>query len=141
MVIMPTLKQEAVAKDLAENIGKPIGKAMLDAGYAPETAKTPQRLTQSRGWEELMEKYLPDKHLSQKHREFIDSKKIKVTYVKGDISTTEEFTDPSAVKALDIAYKIKGKYAPNTVVNIQNNQYISLTDLFSELERRKNNNS
>ena len=41
---------------MVENGGN-IGKAMIAAGYTPATAKTPQKLTQSEGYKELMKQY------------------------------------------------------------------------------------
>lgn len=55
---MPTYKQKIVASKLVENGGN-IGKAMVAAGYSPATAKTPQKLTDSQGWQELMKDRSP----------------------------------------------------------------------------------
>ncbi len=51
---MPTYRQKATIKELVENGGN-ISKAMLEAGYSPNTAKTPQKLTESIGFKELCE--------------------------------------------------------------------------------------
>lgn len=68
MRLMPTLKQKLVASKLVENGGN-MGRAMVSAGYSKATAKTPQKLTERKGWKELMNKYLPDEELLQKHRQ------------------------------------------------------------------------
>lgn len=107
---MATDKQEKVAEILA-NSGKSTSKAMLEAGYSKAMAKNPQVLKKSKGWAKLMEKYLPDKHLADKHKEFLNAPRIVRTYRKGDLEIETVETDSNAVKALDMAYKLKGKYA------------------------------
>ncbi len=52
---MPTIKQERAVAIMAEN-GGIVSKAMLEAGYSPETAVTPHKLTQSVGYREIMRK-------------------------------------------------------------------------------------
>ncbi|MDO8487563.1 MAG: hypothetical protein Q7S45_04665 [Candidatus Curtissbacteria bacterium] len=51
---MATFKQKLAASKLVENGGN-IGEAMKSAGYSKNTAKTPQKLTESKGWRELMD--------------------------------------------------------------------------------------
>ncbi len=57
-----------------------------------------------------MNKFLPDNHLMKRHKEFLDAPRQIRTYKKGDLVSETEETDPSAVKALDMAYKLKGRY-------------------------------
>lgn len=107
-------------RNLVETRGN-VSKAMRMAGYTPLAAKNPSNLTKAKGFAELLEKYLPEKHLLSKHRSFLDSKRIVKTFRKGDLQETIEETDPAAVKALDMAYKLKGKYqekAGNSVLII-----------------------
>jgi hypothetical protein len=106
---MATRKQKAVIPRLVENGGN-VSRAMREAGYSPATAKTPSKLTNSRGFQQLIKKYLPDNHVLQKHRQFLDAPRIVRTFKKGDLELEVTETDPSAVKALDLAYKIGGKY-------------------------------
>lgn len=134
---MTTLKQEATVQDLLENTGKPISQAMLDNGYAPSTAKNPKELTESKGWQQLMDRYLPDKELAKKHKEFLNSKKIRTTYKKGELQETEEFTDPSAVRALDMAYKLKDKYPKQGTESPTGNTYISFNQFVIKLKERE----
>ena len=51
---MATEKQRRALDNLVENGGN-VSKAMRDAGYTKETAKTPQKLTESVGFRELAE--------------------------------------------------------------------------------------
>lgn len=88
-----------------------ISKAMRDVGYSEETAHTPQKLTESKGWLELLDKYLPDDLLLEKHQALL---------------TKEDATgavDTQAVKAgLDMGYKLKGAYAPERSVALNLNK-------------------
>lgn len=90
---MATLKQKEAVKEIVENRGG-VSSAMLKVGYKPKTAKNPKNLTESKGWQELMEQYLPDKDLARVHREGLDLKP----------------EHPTRHKYLDTAYKLKKKY-------------------------------
>lgn len=97
---MPTLKQKKAFKAALEN-GGVVSRAMAEAGYSDSMAKNPQKLTTTPGWKELMDTHLPEDHLAERHRELLDSP-------KGE----------TANKALDMAYKLKGSYAPDKSINI-----------------------
>lgn len=51
---MATEKQKRAADNLVENGGN-VSKAMRDAGYSPATAENPSKLTESKGFMELMD--------------------------------------------------------------------------------------
>lgn len=104
------MKQKRAAKIKLENPKKSMREVMVEAGYSKKTANNPQELTDTKGWQELLEEYLPDNHLGVKHREFLDSPRLTRKYVKGEIEYETEETSPEAVKALDMAYKLKGRY-------------------------------
>jgi len=91
--ILPTKRQKAVFEKVFKG-GKSIHSAMKDV-YAESSAKNPKNITQSKGWQELMEKYLPDKKLAQVHRYLLNHKDWRAKDA-----------------GLDKAYKIKKKYAP-----------------------------
>lgn len=100
---MATLKQRKALANLAENGGNKY-RAMLDAGYSHETAKSPQKLTKSKGFNELLEEYLPDELLQKVHLEGLMADKHM-----GEAGTVEDH--PTRHKFLDTAYKLKGAYA------------------------------
>ena len=56
---MPTVKQKRAVEAIAENGGN-VSKAMREVGYTDITAATPKKLTESKGYKELLDKYLPD---------------------------------------------------------------------------------
>jgi len=51
---MSTIKQEKALEKMVENGGN-ASQAMRDVGYSENTAKTPQKLTESKGFKELCE--------------------------------------------------------------------------------------
>lgn len=102
---------------MLENGGN-ASKAMREAGYSEAMVKNPQKVTRSDTFISLMDKFLPERHLLAKHRGFLDSKRITKTYIRGDLKETTEETDPNAVKALDMAYKLKGKYQEKAGNNV-----------------------
>ena len=135
---LPTkMQKDAIKKVLIE--GKSPSKAMREVGYSKGTAKNPKNLTKSKAWRELMRKYLPDKDLAESHKQLLNATKIEhmvfPTSVKdkvikellesvnckvrkiqhGDMANHCWFwaRDNKALKdGLDLAYKLKGKYAP-----------------------------
>lgn len=86
---------------------KPVSVAMKEVGYSKSMANNPQYLTQSDGWKELVEKYIPDDLLAQKHRDLLQA------------TDKDGYTDYGSVKAgIDMGYKLKGKYAPDRSVSV-----------------------
>lgn len=110
---MPTLKQKKAVEILSENIGKPIGEAMLEAGYAESTSLTPQLLTESKGWQELVEDKLPDSELLRVHREGLEATKSDKLILKiggeEEMKLIETPDYATRHKYLETAYKIKNK--------------------------------
>ena len=64
------------AFDIMVENGGVVSTAMVQAGYSPATAKTPQKLTESKGWQQLMAEYLPDEDVAERHRELMNSTKL-----------------------------------------------------------------
>lgn len=56
---MATMKQRLAVKRMVENGGN-VSRSMVEAGYSVATAKTPDKLTESKGYQELLNEYLPD---------------------------------------------------------------------------------
>jgi hypothetical protein len=104
---MPTVKQKEVFTKVVK--GSNISTAMRTSGYADSTSKRTNKITKSKGWEQLMKTYIPDKQLALKHKQFLDSDKEEI-----------------GIKALDIGYKIKGYYPKegnNTAIQINVNRF------------------
>lgn len=105
---MATIKQKLVHKKIAENPRKSVSSAMREVGYSKHTASRPSNLTQSKGWKQLMDEYLPEEELAKLHKEQLQA---KTTTRLGD-----EVSDNDArLRALDLAYKLRGNYKPTQI--------------------------
>jgi hypothetical protein len=100
---MPTIKQKKAFDEITEN-HRSVSDAMRVAGYDEDTASKPSNLTNSKGFQELLAEYLPDKTLQERHQAFLYSENEVI-----------------GVKALDMAYKLKGSYAPEKSQSINLN--------------------
>ena len=97
------IRQKKVAKEVVEN-GSSMGAAMRGAGYSEAYSKHPEKLKRTDSWQELMEEYLPDSLLAEKHEEL-----LRKTDKTGQVDAV------AVPKGLDMAYKLKGKFAPEQV--------------------------
>lgn len=115
---MATVRQKKVFKEVVN--GSTISGAMVKAGYSASTAKRTNKVTRTKGWAELIEKELPDGLLAARHRELLNSRQIE--FVRNGKETHAELIDQPEVQAvskgLDMAYKLKGKYAPEKSINL-----------------------
>jgi hypothetical protein len=153
--------------------GGSVKAALLDAGYSPNTAKTPRKVTDQEAWKKLMKKYLDDDKLAKKHDQLLDSVQLSELSFSQQILDEEieriitdagfnlvqiesidtadpkfrrkvaYYTQPNAKalkEAIDMAYKLKGKYAPEKVetTNIQAEEdRIMLRDLIRSFRNKK----
>lgn len=109
------IKQRKAIKELLENGGN-ISRAMIKAGYSPNTAKNPQKLTKSASFQELISEYFPDEDLTKVHREgLMASKQIFRSNNKtGEIELAAEVPDfATRFKYLELGYKLKGYLRPD----------------------------
>ena len=117
-----TLKQQAALEKVSENIGRPLGEIMREVGYSVSTSETPQRLTESKAWIELMDEHIPDGDLLIKHKEALNAVKpigaqILIDKDGNTISKENEgmIEVPDQVvrlKAVELGYRVKGKLKP-----------------------------
>lgn len=118
--------------------GGHVSKAMRAAGYSEATIHTPQKLTESKTWLELVDEYLPDDLLNQKIQEGMEANKqlaARVVFKKeaptsqsaGELpvanSSTDDFIEVPdfAVrhKYVETALKVKGKLTNNVDLTTQ----------------------
>lgn len=109
----PTKKQREAFKKVFKE-GLPVSRAMVEVGFSPIVATRPKTLTESKGWKQLMDRYLPDEYLGIKHRELLEKKDTTKVFNEQTREWSEQETnrpETNAVsKALDMAYKLKSKY-------------------------------
>lgn len=75
-----TAKQQYVVGKLVENgrLGKTqtLGAVMLEAGYSPATAIKPTHVTNSKGFQELLDEVMPDDELTTIHKSLLRSMRL-----------------------------------------------------------------
>ncbi len=112
---MPTLRQRKAVKAIVEN-GGIVSKGMEAAGYTKATAKTPQKLTNSKGWAELLEEALPDSLLSKVHKKLLAKKEKIVVGVGNGYSEIRITGEPHSdtLRALEMGYRLKARFIDRT---------------------------
>ncbi len=112
---MPTFRQRKALKEIVENGGN-VSKGMEAAGYTHATAKTPQKLTQSKGWEELLDEYLPDELLTNVAKEGLNA-----TQVKTSLTEPDRIIPDYGVRQryLETVLKMKGKITDKSDINFK----------------------
>lgn len=158
---MATVKQKLVFKEVVK--GSTISSAMVKAGYAKSTSKRTNKVTATDGWKELMDTHLSESSLAQAHRDLLQQKRIDyfvfpksmeddeivehvasvgivvITVRQSDKGKMAFYSidDANARKgALDMAYKLKGLYAPEKNLNV--NVDVEATETIKELAEEVN---
>lgn len=138
---MASIRQKKAFDKSMENYGN-VSKAMREAGYSKNTAKNPKVLTESKGWKELLEEYLPESELAKAHKELLEQKQLAYFVFPRRMKDEEieanmeangldliviresdkgrmafySIVDANARKsALEMGYKLRGSYAPDRV--------------------------
>lgn len=124
--VKPRIKK--VFEKVLENHGKDIGKAMIEEGYSPNTAKTPQNITETKSWEALMDEYIPESLIAETHKEAFSANRTisaRIVYgkdAKGADSQTDDFIDvpdwQTRMKATELGYKVRGKLTDKSEIKI-----------------------
>lgn len=100
----PTIKQKVALQRVLENHGN-ISKSMREAGYSEATSKNPKNLTESMGWNDMLNEYLSDDLLMKVQVEGLGATTVKTSFSEPD----KEIKDFSVRhKYLETAYKLKG---------------------------------
>jgi hypothetical protein len=131
---MTTIKQRLVVKKIEGNGGN-ITKTMREVGYSENTIHSPQKLTRSKGWIQLMRERLNDDALTKAHEEALHANKQIGAQIlidaNGKVINKEnegviEVPDHAVrLKAVELGYKLKGKLSqfdnPMVAVQVNNN--------------------
>lgn len=70
------LKHKKVLDNFTENGGN-IQKAIKDAGYSQEVVENPQKILNSRTWQELMDAEFPDDSISERHNQLLTASRFE----------------------------------------------------------------
>jgi len=117
---MATIKQQLAVKEITEN-HRSVSAAMKKVGYKPSTYSKPKNLTGSKAWPELLDENLPDDEVLSEHRKGLHATKPigALVIIKKDGEQEVVYKDnegvievedtPTRLKAVELAYKVKGK--------------------------------
>ncbi len=135
-----SLRLKKAFKFYLENGGN-LSRAMKDAGYSDAVAKNPHKLRESKSWQVLLQEHLPDEDLAEAHKKLLNKQEViaKNNNKTGkiDVVKTGEIDVQAVGKGLDMAYKLKGKYAAQTIKFEDELETISDEDIENELKKRK----
>lgn len=71
----PSLRAKKAMKLALENGGN-VSKAMRDAGYSAAMSKNPQKLKKEIGWKALLDKFLPESLVAQRHSQLLNATRV-----------------------------------------------------------------
>ncbi len=115
---MSTIKQELALEKIVENGGN-MSQAMLDVGYSPNTAKTPQKLTKSLGFIELCE----EKGLTND---------LLINALVEDIKEKKG----NRRAELELGFKIKGQLIQKSDITTDN-KHVLFNEKLTEIEKQE----
>jgi hypothetical protein len=99
---MATTRQISAINKISENLRKkkaePLGKILRDAGYSQSVSESPTVVTNTKSWKELMDEYIPEYKILKRLNQILEKGK-----------------DENSTKAIDIATKMRGRYAPSKI--------------------------
>jgi hypothetical protein len=128
---MATIKQKALCRKIIENNGN-VSKSMREVGYSKETAKNPKNVTNSIGFQELIQSIdgLKDDQVLQTLSKSIHKGK-KITVYGKDGTKTKEIDEVgnAQTRGMDMFFKLRGHYAPEKK---EISGALSLSELFGE---------
>src|SRR3569623_2542239 len=131
-----------VAEEVLGTLGKGkrpnITKIAIKHGYTPKTANS-GAVQNTKTYREIVEKHLSDEKLAKLHEKFLQKKEVVIVGTgRGEsefVFTGQPHSD--ALKALETAYKLKGRYAE--LGNTTNNN-VQINILSYEPRSEANNN-
>lgn len=98
---------EKIVKDVRKGTKVSVSRAMRESGvYSESMSKKPEKLTRSKGWKELLDEYLPEKLLTQVHKDGLKATLTKFT-PEGELIRVEDYA--TRHKYLDTGYKVRGR--------------------------------
>lgn len=109
---MASLKQKLLAKEILVNRGKSIGKAMRKVGFSKAYAKNPAQLEKTKSWKDLMNKFISEEKLAKLHSEQLSATK---TQPISKFSYGKTPDNDARLRALDLGYKLRGRYAAEKI--------------------------
>ena len=117
-----TTRMKKALKIISENLGNPkkIKEELMNIGYTESYLDSGQ-MKNTQGFQDLVEKELPDGLLLGKHKALIEKQEVvtKNNNKSGkiDVVKTGEIDVTAVRHGLDMAYKLKKKYGDTTIIH------------------------
>lgn len=150
------LRAKATVQKMVANGGKrrSLAQAMREAGYSESYARNPQKIKETKVWQEYLEEYIPDKEVAIAHKALLGAQRVSRMEFPISLTDTEvseiitssgrtvlvlkrskknvsvAFAEPdftTQVRAIDLAYKVKGLYKTGETDTPQS-EYAHLSD-------------
>lgn len=86
--VKPTERQKKAFKILTEK-GCSKKEALREAGYSETVQNEPKKITETSGWQQLLNEYLPDKKLAEIHKQLLEAKEFRQMQFDIQISDAE----------------------------------------------------
>ena len=107
----PRIKQ--VFEKVVGNGGN-VTKAMREMKYSENTINTPQKVTETKSWELLLNEYIPESLVLETHKKAFNATKVISARTMGKADErTDDFIDvpdwQTITKAYELGYKVRGK--------------------------------
>lgn len=102
---MATIRHKVAFKEVVK--GSSLTKAMKVAGYSDETAKRTNKLTNTKGWQELIDKYISEEKLTQVLADGLGATRFQFMGLKEGNVEVEDHSVRH--KYLETGLKIRGK--------------------------------
>lgn len=115
----PKPRIKAVFEKVVGNGGN-VTKAMREMKYSEGTINTPQKVTETKSWEMLLDEYLPESLIVKTHKEAFEAKRdgdkpdwqIRMKASELGYKVRGRLTDKSEVKITDLTGLMEVVYAP-----------------------------
>lgn len=106
----PSIKHKLAFKEVVN--GSSLSQAMRTVGYSESTSKRTNKLTNTLGWQQLVDKYISEESLIKVHKEGL---KATRTIFLGEDGGTDEVPDFAVRhKYLETGYKVRGRLVEKT---------------------------
>jgi len=161
------LRAKATVQKMVANGGKrrSLAQSMREAGYSESYARNPQKIKGTRAWQDYLEEFIPDEQIAVAHKTLLEAQ--RVSRMDFPVSLTDEevtgiiassgrtvlavkrskktvsvaYAEPdftARVRAVDLAYKVKGLYGESKVENpYRQYEHLSTEELEALIEQYK----
>lgn len=161
------LRAKTTVQKMVANGGKrrSLAQSMREAGYSESYARNPQKIKGTKAWQDYLEEFIPDEQIAVAHKTLLEAQRVSrmdfpvsltdeevagiivssgrtVLVVKrGKKTVSVAYAEPdftARVRAVDLAYKVKGLYGESKVENpYRQYEHLSNEELEALIEQYK----